>query len=155
MSVFNTRPVTDVRKILSGKDGGFFDEEGNLMATVQSYTVTVTVNNGTFRPIGDAQEHSAMQSYSVSLTVTKIKIESDKFTRDMVEGMQNHAMPIYDFQGVIRSPYNASEERIVYRDCVPDGSFDLQNVTNSDFIQQEITFIVNQPPELQSLLSAT
>ena len=37
MSVINTSPVADVRKVISGKDGGLYDDEGNLMASVEAY----------------------------------------------------------------------------------------------------------------------
>lgn len=154
MAVFNTRPVTDVRKILSGKDGGLFDDEGNLMATVESFQAQVSISNGKFLPIGDAQEHSAMQSYAVSLKMSKIKIETDILKQKLIEGMKNHAMPVFNFQGVMHSPYNDSEERMIYRDCVPDGTIDLQNISSGDFVKEEWNWAVNQPPDLQSLLTA-
>lgn len=153
MSVFNTRPVTDVRKVLSGKDGGIFDEEGVLMATVESFQSQVNISNGKFIPLGDAQEHSTMQSYAVTLKFSKIKIETDAFLQKIVEGMKKHAMPVFNFQGVMHSPYNGSEERMIYRDCVPDGTIDLQNMQSGDFVKTEWNWAVNQPPDLQSLLT--
>lgn len=48
---------------------------------------------------------------------------------------------------------NGSEERVVYRDCLPSGQVDLQNIAVGDVIKRAWNFFVNRPPKLQSLLS--
>ena len=53
---------------------------------------------------------------------------------------------------MVRSPYNDSEEQIVYRDCVPDGNIDIQNMQVGEMYKRPWSFVVNQPPELQSYL---
>ena len=149
MSVINTSPVADVRKVISGKDGGLYDDEGNLMASVEAYQSQVQITNATYQPLGDAQEHGSMTSFKVTLNFTEIVVESSKLLQDIITGMQNHHMPEYTFRGMERSPYNGSEEQVVYRGCVPDGNIDLQNLQ----YKRPWSYIVNQPPELQSLLT--
>lgn len=150
--IINTAPVADVRKVMSGKDGGFFDENGTLLATIENYHSQVAITNGTYQPLGSAQEHAAMTSYRVTLTVTEIVVESSDFFKQLMEGLKNHRMPVWNFRGMARSPYNDSEEQIVYRDCVPDGTIDIQNMQVGELYKRNWTFVVNQPPELQDLL---
>lgn len=42
--------------------------------------------------------------------------------------------------------------RYIFRNCVPDGSIDIMNVTGGDIIRREWSFRVNQPPEFQELI---
>lgn len=93
-----------------------------------------------------------MTSYRVTLTVTEIVVESSDFFKQLMEGLKNHRMPVWNFRGMARSPYNDSEEQIVYRDCVPDGTIDIQNMQVGELYKRNWTFVVNQPPELQDLL---
>ena len=62
MGVLNTAPITDVRKVMSGKDGGLFDGDGNLLVSVENFQSQVSINNGTFQPLGDAQEEERYRS---------------------------------------------------------------------------------------------
>lgn len=59
MSVLNNAPIVDVRKVMSGKDGGLYDENGTLLVSTESFQSSVAVNNQTYQPLGDAQEHGA------------------------------------------------------------------------------------------------
>lgn len=152
MPILNNRPVVDVRKVMSGKDGALFDGEGNLMATMENFTAQVAVNNATYQPLGDAQEHSAMTSYKVTLSFSEIVVEDSKFFKDLIKGLAEHRMPAYNFRGMMRSPYDRSEEQVVYRDCVPDGTIDIQNMSVGELYKRNWSFVVNRPPDLQSLL---
>lgn len=152
MSVLNNAPVMDVRKVMSGKDGGLFDQEGNLLVSVESFQSQVNITNQTYQPLGDAQEHATMTSYKVTLTFNEIVVEDSKFFQMLAEGLKNHRMPVLNFRGMVRSPYDSSEEQMVYRDCVPDGTIDLQNLQVGELYKRAWNWVVNQPPELQSLL---
>lgn len=155
MSIVNTAPAIDVRKVMSGKDGALFDEDGNLLVTVDSYQSQVSITNQTYQPLGSAQERSTMTSFKVMLTFSEIVVEDGKFFQMIIEGMQNHKMPVLNFRGMVRSPYDGSEEQIVYRDCVPDGTIDIQNMQPGELYKRSWSWIVNQPPELQSILQNT
>lgn len=152
MSILNPHAIADVRKVMSGKDGALYDEQGNLMATAENFVAQVAVNNATYQPLGDAQEHSAMTSYKVTLTFSEIVVEDSAFFRAIMKGMKEHRMPVFNMRGMIRSPYDGSEEQVVYRHCVPDGTIDIQNMTVGELYKRAWSFVVNQPPDLQSLL---
>lgn len=152
MAVLNTSPVTDVRKIMSGKDGALYDEDGTLLVSVESFQSQVAINNATYQPLGDAQEHAAMTSYRVTLTFSEIIVEDSKFFKQLIKGLQTHKMPVWTFRGMVRSPYNNSEEQTIYRDCVPDGNIDIQNMQVGELYKRAWSFVCNKPPELPKLL---
>lgn len=152
MSVVNNAPAVDVRKVMSGKDGALYDEEGNLLVSVESFQSQVAITNQTYQPLGSAQERSTMTSYKVTLTFTEIVVEDGRFFKLLMDGMKNHRMPVLNFRGMVRSPYDGSEEQTVYRDCVPDGTIDIQNMQPGELYKRAWNWIVNQPPELQSVL---
>lgn len=152
MSIVNTAPAVDVRKILSGKDGGLYDDDGELLVSAESFQSQVSITNQTYQPLGTAQERSAMTSYKVTLTISEIVVNSSKYFQYIMEGLRSHKMPVMNFRGMVRSPYDDSEEQVVYRDCVPDGNIDIQNMQPGELYKRSWSFVVNQPPELQSLL---
>lgn len=47
-----------------------------------------------------------------------------------------------------------SDGRYIFRDCVPDGSIDIANVTSGDIVNRSWSFRVNSPPDLQELLDS-
>lgn len=151
MAVFNNKAVIDTRHVRSGKDGALFNSAGIMLATVEDFKSAVTVNNAKYQPLGDAQEKSTMISYSVELSFNEIVITDDQFISEFLEALANHEMPEWNFQGVLKGR-NGSEQRIIYRDCVPDGAIDLQNFATGDVIKRAWAFVVNRPPELQSML---
>ena len=155
MSVLNTSSVADVRKVMSGKDGALYDEDGVMLVSMETFQAQVAINNATFQPLGDAQEHGAMTSYRVTLNFSEIIVEDSRFFQEFMEGLRNHRMPVWTFRGMMRSPYDESEEQVVYRDCVPDGNIDIQNMQVGEPYKRPWSFIVNKPPELQTLLRNT
>lgn len=152
MPIVNSAPAVDVRKVMSGKDGGLYDGDGELLVSVESFQSQLAITNGTYQPLGTAQERSAMTSYKVTLTLSEIVVNSSKFFQYIMDGMKNHKMPVLNFRGMVRSPYDESEEQVVYRDCVPDGTIDIQNMTPGELYKRAWNFVVNQPPDLQSML---
>lgn len=93
-----------------------------------------------------------MSSYKVTLQFSEIIVETSEFFKQLMEGLRTHRMPVWNFRGMVRSPYDGSEEQTVYRDCVPDGNIDIQNMQVGELYKRTWSFIVNQPPELQSYL---
>lgn len=151
--VVNNRATIDTRKVLSGKDAALFNDRGVMLATVDTFQAQVAVSNASYQPLGDAQEHGVFTGYKVTLTMSEIVIEDEQFIRELFDGMKSHVMPEWTFQGVVKGR-NGSEERMIFRACVPDGTIDLQNPTVGDVLKRAWSFIVNEPPELQSLLNA-
>ncbi|MBQ8963046.1 MAG: hypothetical protein IJ089_04510 [Clostridia bacterium] len=154
MSVLNTASTVDVRKVMSGKDGALYSEDGTMIMSAENFQSQVAITNASYQPLGDAQEHGAMTSYKVTLNFNEIIIEDSKFFQEFMDGLKNHRMPAWTFRGTMRSPYDDDNyEDIVYRDCVPDGTIDIQNMQVGELYKRPWSFIVNRPPELQSLLT--
>ena len=151
--MLNPRGPVDVRNVLTGKDGGLFNDAGVLLATVETFTSQVNVTNAKYQPLGDMQEHEAASSYAVTLTFSQVVIEDDAFIIEFTEAMREGRMPMWNFQGLVRGR-NGTEQRMNYRSCIPTGTIDLQNLTVGDTIKRAWSFTVNEPPALQTLLSA-
>ncbi len=152
-SMLNNRGPLDVRKTLSGKDGALFAEDGTLLATIETFQTKVSVTNAKYQPLGDAQEHESFTGYNVTLTFTETVISDERFIQELFDGMASGEMPSWNFQGVVRGR-DGSWQRMNYRQCVPSGDIDLQNLSIGDLIKRAWSLFVNEPPELQSLLSA-
>lgn len=152
MSFLNQRGTQDARRILSGKDGCIFDEDGELLASVTQFTASVNINTQTYNPLGAMQTYKAPVSYEVTLTLNETVIETSKFIQDLYT-MMNEGTPVYwSFQAVMRG-YDGSEERVIFRDCLPQDSLDLINAQVGELWVRSWTLAVNSPPSLQNLLT--
>lgn len=148
----NPRAALDTRHARTGKDGAIYNKDGVLIASVETFTSNVTFNNSKYSVLGDAQEHETPNTFSVSLTMSQVVVEDDLFIQELFTAMETQIMPSWDFQGSLLG-LNDSEERVIYRDCVPSGQIDLQNITVGDVIKRNWNMFVNRPPKLQNLLT--
>lgn len=147
----NVRAAGDSRHARTGKDGAFYNADGVLLATVESFQSNVNYNNAKYSVLGDAQEHETANTFAVNLTMSQIVVEDDAFIQELMTALETQEMPRWDFQGSLLGR-NGSEERVVYRDCIPSGQVDIQNIAVGDVIKRQWNFFVNRPPKLQSLL---
>ena len=147
----NVRAAGDSRHARTGKDGALYNADGVLLATVESFTSNVSFNNAKYNVLGDAQEHETANTYSVSLSMSQIVVEDDVFIQELMSSLETQEMPEWDFQGSLMGR-NGSDERVVYRSCIPSGQIDIQNVSVGDVIKRQWNFFVNRPPKLQTLL---
>ena len=150
--MINTRAAGDSRFARTGKDGAIYNADGVLLATVDSFTANVTYNNAAYSVLGNAQELETANTFKVALTMSQVVVEDDAFIQELVEAMESQTMPVWEFQGVLKGR-NGTEERMVYRECIPSGQVDLQNITVGDVIKRAWNFAVNRPPKLQNLLA--
>lgn len=148
----NNRAAQDSRHARTGKDGAFYSEDGVLLASVSTFTSNVNFSNAKYQVLGDMQEHESAGTYSVSLTMEQVVIEDDEFIVELMQCMSDGDAPHWNFQGSLMGR-NGSEERVMYRDVLPSGQVDLQNVTTGDVIKRNWNFFVNRPPKLQKLLT--
>ena len=148
----NVRAAGDSRHARTGKDGAFYNKDGVLLASVEQFTANSNWNNAKYSVLGDAQEHETANTFGVTLTMSQIVIEDDEFIVELMEAMENQTMPVLDFQGSLLGR-NGSEERVIYRDCIPSGQIDIQNVAVGDVIKRNWNFFVNRAPRLQSVLT--
>lgn len=150
--MINTRAAGDSRHSRTGKDGAIYNKDGVLLATVESFSSNVTFNNAKYSVLGDAQEHETSNTYAVSLTMSQVVVEDDEFIVELMEALTTQEMPVWDLQGTLKGR-NGSEERVIYRDCIPSGQVDIQNIAVGDAIKRNWNFFVNRPPALQTLLN--
>ncbi|MCM1245494.1 MAG: hypothetical protein NC293_07615 [Roseburia sp.] len=150
----NSQAAGDSRHARTGKDGAFFNQDGKLLATVETFTSNVSFNNAQYQVLGDAQEHEASNTYKVSLTMSQVVVEDDEFITELVNALETQEMPVWNFQGSLLGRNN-SEERMTYYECIPSGQVDLQNVAVGDVVKRNWNFHVNKAPKLTSLLSVT
>ena len=149
--MINQKASGDSRYARTGKDGAFYNQDGVLLATVESFSSNVSFNNASYSVLGNAQELETANTVKVTLTMSQVVVEDDAFIQEIFKAMEEQQMPYWNFQGVIVGR-NGSEQRVVYSECVPSGQIDLQNVTTGDVIKRSWNFAVNKPPALQSLL---
>lgn len=141
------------RNSYSGKDAMLLSEVGEILAYVDAFTAKVNFATTNIQPLGSPIQQSFITGYSVSLTLTNIVIKSEEFFDDAFKFFHKgrHA-PHYTLQSVIFG-YDGSEERIFWRDCVPEGDWDLHGFSIGDVIKRNLNMKCQQPPELQKLLS--
>ena len=148
----NVRAAGDSRHARTGKDGALYNRDGVMIATVESFQSNVNFSNAKYSVLGNAQDLETANTFAVTLSMSQIVVEDDAFIVELMEALENQTMPVWDFQGSLLGR-NGSEERVVYRECVPSGQVDIQNISVGDVIKRAWNFAVNQPPKLQSLLS--
>lgn len=153
---FNPRGLydKDARRIFSGKDTVILDAAtGDLLATVDQFQAQANFTNATYQPLGSPIQQEFMTAYAVTLTFSQCIVEDDKFIQGLFEFFtEGRHAPMFDFASVIFG-YNGSEQRMVFRDCVPSSNIDLANFTIGDVIKRAWSWHCNYPPELQKLLT--
>ena len=152
--MLNPRGKIDHRHVLGGKDGVLLNSAGVILASVETFQTKVNFTNGDFSPLGDMQVHDVALSYKVSLTCSQVLIEDDAFIQEVLEAMSDGYLPMWNFQGMVRGR-DGSEQRINYRSCIPTGDLDLQNLSVGEVYKRNWNLTVNEPPDLQSLLTYT
>ena len=148
----NSAAAGDARQSRTGKDGLLFNDRGTHIATVESFQSNVTYNNQPYTVLGDPQEHETSDTYKVTLTFSQMVIEDDEFIQDLIRSMETNQPPQWNFRGSL-SGNDGSEQSITYRDCVPSGQIDLQNIAVNQEVKRAWNFTVNRPPNLSSLLT--
>lgn len=148
----NTRASTDARHARTGKDAGLYNEDGVLLASVDSFQAKASFNNVKYRPLGQAQELETTDSYGITLTFSEAVIEDGEMFNQFIAALQNGEMPVLVFDGVIQGR-NGSQERITYRECILSGDNDIQNVSTGDVIKRAWSLYVNGKPEQRSQLT--
>ena len=151
MDGLNDQSLLDVRKLISGKDGQLFvtTKAGNniFLAEADTFQTQISPANTDYQPVGSALVYAVNTGYSVTLTMTEAVVRDDVMLEELIKDLQNGYFPTFDFQGKMRRR-DGQAERIVYRNCVPDGTIDLQNLTPGEIIKRNWSFRVNASPEM-------
>jgi len=151
MDGLNDQSLLDVRKLITGKDGRLFvtTKKGTnlFLAEVDTFQAQLSPANTDYQPVGSALVYAVNTGYSVTLTLTEAVVRDDVMLTELITDLQNGYFPAFDFQGKMRRR-DGQAERVVYRNCVPDGSIDLQNLTPGEIIKRAWSFRVNCTPEI-------
>lgn len=153
----NEQAVLDTRKLVTGKDGQLFVEVDGAMiflAEVNQFTIGMNVSNTDYQPVGSPLVFGVNTGVSFNLSYTEAVIRDDITMYPIVKAIQNGETPNYVFQGVIKRSYDGEEARVVVRNCIPDGSFNIMEVAPAQIIQRQTTFRVNAFPEYQDYFTA-
>lgn len=149
--ILNKKAVNDSRKVVTGSDAALLDDDGKVLATVETFQATMTANTATYQPLGDPQQRDVPVSYKVTLSFTELMVRDDKFIKDCFAYMNSNKHPEWNFQGLI-SGQDGSEQRYVYNYCVPSGAIDLQNISVGDVIKRNFNLTVNGKVKPQGYL---
>lgn len=143
--------LLDVRKLISGKDGQLFvtNKAGTniFLAEVDDFQTQVAPVNTDYQPVGSSLVYSVNTGYSVTITMTEAVVRDDIMLDEFITDLQNGYFPTFDFQGKLRRR-DGQAERIVYRNCVPNGTIDLQNLKPGEIVKRAWSFRVNASPEM-------
>lgn len=151
MDGLSDQSLLDVRKLISGKDGQLFvttkKGENTFLAEVNTFQAQLSPVNTDYQPVGSALIYSVNTGYSVTLTLTEAVVRDDVMLTELIADLQKGYFPTFDFQGKMRRR-DGQSERVVYRNCVPDGTIDLQNLNPGETITRAWSFRVNATPEI-------
>lgn len=151
MDGLNDTSLLDVRKLISGKDGQLFvtTKAGTnlFLAEVDTFNTQLSPTNVDYQPVGSALIYAVNTGYSVTITLTEAVVRDDVMIKEFIEDVQKGYFPTFDFQGKLRRR-DGQTERMVYRNCVPDGTIDLQNLNPGDIVKRAWSFRVNATPEM-------
>jgi len=151
MNGLNDASILDVRQLITGKDGQLFvtTKAGTniFLAEVDTFQSQISPANTDYQPVGSALIFAVNTGYSVTLTLTEAVVRDDIMIAELIADLQQGYFPFFDFQGKLRRR-DGQAERIVYRNCISDGSIDLQNITPGEIIKRAWSFRANATPEM-------
>ena len=145
----------DPRQVMTGHDGKLYitiDGTSQFMAHVDTFQSQINFSNTDFQPIGDLQVYAIPISFTVTLTFTEALIDDNLIMQPIIEALKAGHVPDFDFRGTLDQRYDGQQQELSYGYCVPDGAFDLQNITPGEVLKRSLSFRVNSIPEyLKSL----
>jgi hypothetical protein len=153
--MLNNQSILDTRKLITGKDGQLFvehPETGDMifLAEVNNFSVAMNVSNTDYQPVGSVLVYGVPTGVSFTLTFTEALVREDVTMKPILDMIQNGVTPNYTFQGALKRQYDGEETRQILRNCIPDGTFNLMNVTPGEVLQRETSWRINSFPEYQS-----
>lgn len=150
----NTLNTTE---LMTGKDGRLFVEFNGanvFLAEINTFAVNMNVSAVDKQPCGAILISSVPTGVSFELSFTEMVIRDDVIMEPLLAAIKEGKLPVYNFQGVTIKP-DGQEERIMYNDAVPKGTFGLQNVTPGEVIERPQAFALNSIPEFISSIAST
>ena len=152
MAINNQQSILDINKVITGKDGQLFltlsDKTNMFLGEVDTFQAQLSVTNTDYQPVGSTLSYAVTTGYSVTLTMTEVVIRDDVMMKKLFDEISNGNLPQFDLVGKL-SRSDGSESRQVFRNCIPDGSIDLMNLTPGEIIKRTWSFRVNSIPKME------
>ncbi len=153
----NDQSILDTRKLITGKDGRLFISveggENIFLAEANDFSVQMNFETTEFQPVGSYLKYKVPTAYTVTLTVAEPVVRDDVMLTSLFKAIAQGFTPYFDFQGMLRR-YDGEYERLVFRNCIPDGSVDLIGIKPGEIVTRNWNFTVNAPPELQEFIAS-
>ena len=156
MAVRNEKTL-DPRKVMTGHDGKLYITVGGksqFMANVDTFQAQINFSNTDFQPVGDLQVYAIPISFTCTLTYTEAVISDDLVMAPILDALAKGIVPTFDFRGTLDRPYDGQGQELVYGNCIPDGAFDIQNLTPGEVIKRSTSYRVNSIPKFLQKLAA-
>lgn len=153
--MINNASVLDTRKLMTGKDGRVFlemDGEQYFYAEVDQFNVNMNVTNVDVQPVGSILQYAVNTGVSYSITVSEMVVRDDLIAQPIQSKIAEGKMPTFTFQAGAER-WDGQEQRVVLRNCTPDGTVGILNLTPGEVIKREMSFRVNDIPEWLKTLS--
>lgn len=149
--MLNMESTSDIRKVLTGKDGKLYVTVNNkayFLAEATEFTAQMSVSNQDYQPIGSIMVYAVTTGVSMTLTLTEAVIRDNLMITELVKEVNKGHVPSFEFSGQLFRD-GGMGEKVVFRNCIPDGTIDLINLTPGDIIKRSWTFRVNMLPDLE------
>lgn len=147
----------DPRKVMTGHDGKLYitiDGKSYFMANVDTFQSQLNFSNTDFQPVGDLMTYAIPVAISCTISFTEAVISDELIMAPILEALAKGFVPTFDFRGTLDRQYDEQSQELTYSTCVPDGSFDLQNLNPGEVIKRSTNFRVNQIPKFLSKLAS-
>lgn len=145
----NNASILDTRKLMTGKDGRLFveiDGVNTFLAEVDSFVVNMNITNIDVQPVGSILSYAVGSGVSYTLAISEMVIRDDLIIEPLIKSIRDGKIPTYNFQGGAER-WDGQEQRVVLRDCTPDGEFTILNLTPGEVIKRNQNYRINNIPE--------
>lgn len=146
----NRQAEIDARNVVTGKNGEVFigTSKGNIfLSEADAFQVQLNFTNTDYQPIGSPWSYAVDTAQSATLTITENVIRDDVMLKPLYDDLARGIVPQFSFQGKL-TRRDGQVQRQVFRNCIPDGSVDLMNITPGEIIKRPWSFRLNATPEL-------
>lgn len=147
--MINNAAVLDTRKLMTGKDARVFldfDDEQFFYAEVETFNLSMNVTNVDVQPVGSILQFAVNTGVNYSITLSEMVVRDDLLAQRIQKKIAEGKMPTFTFQAGAER-WDGQEQRVVVRNCTPDGTVGLMNLVPGEVIKREMSFRVNDIPE--------
>lgn len=144
-------------ELMTGKDGLLFVEykgKNIPLLEVESFSVNMNWNTVDKQYVGNPLVNRVPTGVSIDLTFTESVVRDDVFITPILENLKNGIFPNFNFQGMVKKP-DGQEQRMTLNHAVPNGTMGLQNLTPGEVVSREMSWALNEIPQLISSLVST